>query len=407
VGIPHDNWDVIVAGAGPGGFGAAVAAARAGAKVLLIEKNPFAGGIWTTCGVSVFIDHANKAGLVGELRDRLGAAGAWDERGLKPWGSFYTVEPMKMLLDEMLSEAGVAVRLHTLLIGARRQGRRIVAVETASKSGRETFSAKLFIDGTGDGDLAALGGCGFDVGRPEDGKCQPASMFGLIGGLPEPLPDSQDARKLLREAGSDLSYHGLSFFPQPGQPGIAMLNASHLYGVDATDADSLTRAELAGRRQVHEVVRALRQSGDERFANLFVIFTGPYVGIREGRRIHGLYTVTADDCLAGRRFDDGICEATFQFDVHHVDPAEGRGVAGGKVLPYQIPYRCLLAADAENLLLCGRCISGDFRAHSSYRVTGNAVATGQATGAAAAIAALEDVAPGEVDAHRVSQITPG
>jgi len=403
VGISDDNWDVIVAGAGPGGFAAAVAAARAGAEVLLIEKNPFAGGTWTTCGVSVLIDHANKAGLAAELRDRLGAAGAWGE-WVRPWGALYAVEPMKMLLEEMLIEAGVTVRLHTLLTGVRRKGRRIEAVETASKSGPEAFSARIFVDGTGDGDLAALAGCRYAVGRPEDGKCQPASMFALVGGLPEPLPDSQEARKILQEIGFDLSYRGVTFFPQPGRPGIAMLNASHLYDVCATDADSLTDAELKGRKQVRRVVQALRQSGDDRFANLFVIFTGPYVGIREGRRIHGLYTLTAEDCLAGRRFDDGICEVTFQFDVHHVDPAEGRGVAGGKVRPYQIPYRSLVAADVDNLLLCGRCISGDFRAHSSYRVTGNAVATGQAAGAAAAIAATEQLVPAEVDARRVTRI---
>ncbi len=400
------HWDVIVAGGGPAGFAAAVAAGRQGARTLLIEKNPFAGGTWTAGGLTLVFDHKNKNGVMVELRERLTAAGAW-QRWIPEWSpAVFEVESMKMLLDEMLLDAGVDIRLHTLVLGAKREGRKIAAVETASKSGLESFSADVYVDATGDGDLGARAGCGFEMGRPEDGKCQPGTMFGLVGGWHEPLPSGEETLQiLLADRGLDLSYHGVVIFPQPGQPGIAWLMVSHLYGLDPTDADSLTQAELTGRRQVHDAMAVLRASGDPRFADLFVIFTGPFATIREGRRIHGLYTLTAEDCRAGRSFPDGICEVTFNFDVHHVDPSEGRHLVAEKIKPYQIPYRSLVAADVDNLLLSGRCISGDFWAHSSYRVTGDAVPIGQAAGHAAALAAARKCTPAEIDGSEVSLLS--
>ena len=394
------RWDVIVAGAGPAGFAAAVAAARAGARTLVIEKNPFCGGTWTAGAMCLVIDADGKGGLMAELLDRLKAAGAWARYG--GWADLFTIEPMKMVLEEMLASAEVEVRLHTLLLGARREGRRIASVQTASKSGPEEFAADVYVDATGDGDLAARAGCAFDVGRPGDGKCQPGTMFALVGGWPEAMPPREVVRDVLLGTGFDLSYHGLTVFAQPGQPGLAVLMASHLYGVDATDASSLTEAERLGRRQVHEAVAALRGSGDARFARLFVVSTGPFATVREGRRVRGRYVLTADDCRAGRSFDDAVCRVAFNFDVHHVDPSEGRHLDAEKVPPYEVPYRSLVAADVDNLLLSGRCISGDFLAHSSYRVTGDAVPTGEAAGRAAAIAAAEGVAPADVDASRVA-----
>jgi hypothetical protein len=181
-----------------------------------------------------------------------------------------------------------------------------------------------------------------------------------------------------------------------------MLMASHLYGLDATSADSLTQGEVEGRRQVHGAVDCLRRSGDPRFAKLFVVGTGPFVTVREGRRIHGLYTVTADDCRAGRRFDDAVCEVTFNFDVHDLTPEGGRWLWHESVPPYQIPYRSLVARDLDNLLLAGRCISGDFLAHSSYRVTGDCVPIGEAAGRAAALAARGRIPVGRVDGHALA-----
>ncbi len=416
------EYAVIVAGGGPAGIAAAIATGRAGARTLLIEKNAYFGGTWTAGGMSLIIDYDNKAGLMAEIKDKLTARGAFER-----WhniNGLFTVEPMKLLLDELLTQAGVELRLHTLVIGARNDNHHITELETASKSGIERFSAKVYIDATGDGDLAARAGCGYDWGDPATGKLQPGTMFGLVGGWPEPLPDALDVKRTLLEGGHNLSYTGVTLFAQPGQPGLAFLMQSHLYNLDPTDADSLTRAELEGRRDVQHAVETLRASGKPEYANLFLISSGPSASIREGRRIHGLYTLTAGDCRSGRRFEDAVCTATFNVDVHHTDPqsempyqAYGRpnrilkNVKGELyaewVPPYDIPYRCLVARDVDNLLTSGRCISGDFLAHSSYRVTGNAVPIGEAAGGAAALCAEKGMRPSEVTAAQVKRVATG
>lgn len=397
------EYDVIICGGGPAGIAAAIAASRAGAKTLLIEKNPFAGGTWTAGSMCIVIDHVNKKGIMSEIRKRLETRWAWE-----PWhgGSFglFTVEEMKRLLDEMLMEANVTLRYHTFLFSVRTEGRLIRSISTVSKSGVEEWQAQIFIDATGDGDLGALAGCGFDKGREQDGKMQPGTMFGLVGGWHEPLPKPAHIIKILDSAGYPLSYRGLTLFAQPYQHGIAFLMASHIYGLDSTSADSLTWGEIEGRRQVYNAVECLRKHGGKEFADIFVISTGPFVSVREGRRIHGLYTLTAEDARRGQIFDDGVCEVTFNFDVHDVTPEEGKHLWHEIVPPYQIPYRSLVAKDVDNLLLAGRCISGDFIAHSSYRVTGNAVTLGQVAGLASAIACQECITPAQVDPKKVSQL---
>jgi hypothetical protein len=406
--VEKSQYDVIVSGGGPSGIAAAIAAARAGAHTLLIEKNPFFGGAWTAASMSLVIDYDNKPGLMSEIRNELTARGAFER--WYGWAGLFTVEPMKLLLDDMLAQAKVDLRLHTLVVGAESEGRQISALRTASKSGLETFSAQIYVDATGDGDLAARAGCGFEMGSPDDGTCQPGTMFGLVGGWPTPLPEALEVKTALQAGGYPFTYTGITLFAQPGQPGLAFLMASHLYALDPTDADSLTHAELEGRRQVRRAVEVLHNSGDSRFSGLFLISSGPMAGIREGRRIHGIYTMTADDCRTGRRFDDGICEATFNIDVHHLDPANpepyhpygvpGRVLKavpfelyGEYVPPYQIPFRSLVAKDKDNLLLTGRCISGDFLAHASYRVTGNAVPLGEVAGKAAALCTNRHIHP--------------
>ena len=419
--VKQMNYDVLVAGGGPAGVAAAIAAARAGAHTLLIEKNPFFGGAWTASSMSLVIDYDNKTGLMSEIKNELTARGAFER--WYGWAGLFTVEPMKLLLDEMLAHAKVDLRLHTLVVGAESENRHINAIRTASKSGLETFGAQIFVDATGDGDLAARAGCGFDMGCPEDGTCQPGTMFGLVGGWPSPLPDALEVKAALQAANYPFTYTGITLFAQPGQPGLAFLMASHLYALDPTDADSLTRAELTGRQQVRCAVETLRASGNPQFSGLFLISSGPMAGIREGRRIHGLYTLTVDDCRAGRRFEDGICEATFNIDVHHLDPSSPEpyrpyGVPNRilksiphelyaeYVPPYQIPFRSLVARDMDNLLMAGRCISGDFLAHSSYRVTGNAVPMGEVAGKAAALSAHKRTSPADLTPADLSALKP-
>ena len=165
-----------------------------------------------------------------------------------------------------------------------------------------------------------------------------------------------------------------------------MLMADHEYGVSGINRADVTKATLAARKEIHASVNALRKSGGP-WKTVHIVATPEQIGIREARRLHGRYTLTLEDILAGRKFDDAVCRVTFCIDIHSTNPNKTKGIAKapGKVKPYDIPLRALIAKDLDGLYFAGRCISGDFFAHASYRVTGNAVATGEGAGKAAAI----------------------
>jgi hypothetical protein len=181
--------------------------------------------------------------------------------------------------------------------------------------------------------------------------------------------------------------------------GLFILMANHEYGVSGLDANQITRATLRARAEVHDMVAKLRALGGV-WSDVALVNTGAQIGVREARRIHGRYTVTVDDLVSGARHEDGVCLVKFPVDVHSTNPERGKSVEtvnrAIKSQPYDIPLRALIARDVDGLVLAGRCISGDFIAHSSYRVTGDAVTMGQAAGTVAALAALAGVLPHEV-----------
>jgi len=176
------------------------------------------------------------------------------------------------------------------------------------------------------------------------------------------------------------------------------LMANHEYAVSGIDARDLTAATVRARREVHELAAALRSLGGP-WQDLRIVATGAQIGVREARCIHGRYTVTAADLERGARHDDAVCHVTFGVDVHATDPDQGKGIEAKtfRAQPYDIPLRALIARDVDGLMLAGRCISGDFFAHASYRVTGNAVTMGEAAGRVAALAAGAACLPHEVD----------
>ncbi len=403
--------DVVVCGGGPAGVAAAVAAARSGAKTVLLEMHGCLGGIWTAGAMSWIIDHHDKSGIMQEIWQRLAAVNA---RALNRAGEATNgcdVEKMKLVLEQMCLEADVDIRLHTSVVAAYcdKDGRMQYAA-TESKSGREAFSARVFIDCTGDGDLAAFAGCGFDMGHPETGNTQPMSLICLVGGV-----NADDIRDYFRDddtvgwaAPKDalrMAMETGGYSPSYGKPSLFrirddlfMLMANHEYRVQATDARDITRATLHARQELHDLVDGLRaQEGAWR--NAHIVATAEQIGVREGRRIHGHYTVTLDDMVEGRKHDDGVCRVNAGIDVHSTDPGATRGIEDSpcKTRPYDIPVRALIARDVDGLLMAGRCISGDFFAHASYRVTGNAVAMGEAAGRVAAGAALTGRLPQEID----------
>lgn len=391
------DFDVIVSGGGPAGVAAAISAARNGAKTCLMELKGCLGGTWTAGLLAWIIDHHNKSGIMRELIEELRARHA--SAHISPNSSFpFDVEEMKLLLEEKCLEAGVYIRLHTRVAAAAVDGRRITHVITESKSGREAWSARSFIDATGDGDLAAAAGCGFDFADPETGLTQPMSLLAIISGLRlEEVIDvtngygewGSSKQKLLEEfrsAGVEPSYAFPSLFHIVDD--VFFLMANHQYKVSAINADDVSAATVRARAEVMAQVKALRSLGG-RWKNIRTIATAEQIGTREGRRVKGRYTITVDDITAGAEFPDAVCKCNFCIDVHAPDPDKCKGIVPQKLKakPYDIPLRALVSADYDNLLMAGRCISGDFLAHSSYRVTGDVVPMGEAAGKAAAMAA--------------------
>lgn len=390
--------EVVVAGGGPAGTMAALAAARAGRKVQLLEAGGCLGGIWTRGLLSWMLDSTQKPGLMA----------LFIERVAKDWGDWHgkhfltRPESCKLALETLCLEAGVSIRLHTRVVGAVVDNRRITHVLTESKSGREAWSAPAFVDATGDGDLGALAGCGWDYANPETGRAQPFSLVALVAGLDlDAVADCVrrvsearglgDAKKNLlaeiRRVGAELSYHR-PFMMHAGH-GLYIIMWNHVYNVCAFNAAEVTSATLKARAETHRLVDALRAGGG-RWRNLHVIATADQIGTREGRRIHGRYTLSADDILNGRIPDDAVCMADFGFDVHSTHDALSKANENfGRAKPYGIPKDALIARDVDNLMLAGRCLSGDFVAHSSYRVTGIAAATGEAAGRMAADLTLD------------------
>jgi hypothetical protein len=406
--------DVVVCGGGPAGVAAAVAAARAGANTHLIELHGCLGGVWTAGVLSWILDPAEKPGIMREIVTELErrSAGTW-----RPSRKFAAdPEVMKLLLEEMCLDAGVTVHLLTRVVAAARDSSNRLAVAiTESKSGRQAWAADVFVDATGDGDLAAQAGCGFDVGRPETGECQPMSLIAVLAGLRwdqvAPYTTHQRGKEMLLaemdRAGVSPSYAAPTLIcvregsaeRADARDGLFLLMANHEYGVSATDADQITRATLRARAEVHRMVAGLRSLGGI-WRDLTLVATGGQIGVREGRRIHGRYTVTLEDVIGGARHEDAVCRVTFPVDVHSTNPDRGKAVETVnrtmKSQPYDVPLRALIARDVDGLVLAGRCISGDFYAHASYRVTGNAVTMGQAAGTLAALAAARGQRPHDV-----------
>ncbi len=401
-----EECDVIVCGAGPAGIAAAINAARAGAKVRLLEVHGCLGGVWTAGALTWILDYANKPGLMAEIVRHLEARFAQKHKG----SVAYDVEQMKLLLEEMVSAVGVRVQLHTRVVAALKDKQnRLALVVTESKSGRQAWRAKTFVDCTGDGDLAALAGCGFDYGSPDGGLAQPMSLMALLTGIkPEEVtPFTRELaesggwagpkdrlRAEMEKGGHTPSYAKPTMFHL--REDLFALMANHEYGVSPLDAGQMTAATMRARAELHKLVNGLRGLGGV-WSGVKIVATGEQIGVREGRRIRGLYEVTMNDLAVGVRHKDAVCRVTFGIDVHSTDPTKTKGIEAKPVKshPYDIPYRALVAKDVDGLLLAGRCISGDFISHSSYRVTGNSVALGEAAGAAAAVAALSGSTPRE------------
>ena len=394
--------DVAVAGGGPAGVGAALAAARAGAKTLLVERYGSLGGMWTTGLLNPLFDHRNKGGIVRELVRTLKARGAWRDGGFL---TTFDIEPLKFLLDELMEKAGVDVLLHTWVADAVVEGGEVKGLLVENKSGRGAILAQVFVDCTGDGDVAARAGAPCEKGRPEDGLMQPLTLMFRLSGCQFLQKGSGDLYGLMEKAAKTLNVKLPPFrrpwvIPLPNS-GDAVVQAVHVYGVDATDARQLSAACTAARKEARLLCEIFRQIPELREARL--VATAEQIGIRETRRVVGGYVVSLEDMVAGRRHPDGICLASFGVDIHPIKPADRDHARMPRIKPYHIPYRSLVPRRIERLLMAGRCISGTHEAHASYRVTGDCTAMGEAAGLAAAWCVSKGTTPRAIDGAKLRE----
>ena len=406
--------DVAVLGGGPAGLAAAVAAAREGARVILVEKNGYMGGNATAGLLSYLIGMYASAptpdgtreqvvhGITQEVVERLDARGATYRLPRDP-NVCFDPEDFKTVADDLAAEAGVHVVFHSWLAAAVTEGDTVHAAVLESKSGRRALRAAAFVDATGDADLTAFAGAPFEkghVGSQHPAFLQPVSTLFRVGNVDEARwtahiqanPGDYKFKESAQRAIADGFFDGLPrgdlFYAKLPHAGDGVVSAGRVLGVDGTDADDLTRAEQAGRRQVWQILDFLRRYAPG-FKNAFVSAIAPQVGIRETRRILGQYVLTGDDVVDARRFPDTIARSGSNIDIHN---PSGRGIFGNLDVKrrtlspggtYDIPYRSLVPRGLTNVLAAGRCISADYQAHGSTRLTAQCMSTGQAAGIAA------------------------
>ena len=436
------KYDVVICGGGTAGMMAAVASARAGARTLVIERDGYLGGT-ATFGIpflGFFSGDGNKVvgGLAQEIVDRLVAiggsvghirGGTWRtkegeyeyEFALTP----FDPEALKFVSQEMALEAGVDLMFQSTLIGVRVDKNKIVSACVMTVEGKQEIEAKVFVDATGDAILTWMAGFPTELrgrGRMQNvtniirlGNVQLEKMVeslikgGPIKGLGEwhirlvwgKLLGGEEG--FVHVAGHAELWSGsppLTFTAVRWRKEETSLNITRTIDVDPTNAADISRAEISERRNIEAVVRAMRERIPG-FENAYLVSTSPRVGIREGRRIKGLFTLTEKDVIEGRDFPDGIARGAYPIDIH--DPKGGKTsftfIKGGG--SYAIPYYCLIPKGSENLLVAGRCISTTGKALGSVRLMACCMAIGQAAGTAAALACQDSVPPARLNVDQL------
>lgn len=399
--------DVLVVGGGTSGCSAAIAAARLGARVLLVERYGFLGGTATAamvgcfCGVYTCGPDSTHQVLVGgiprEAMTRLEAVGG----GYKYRHRFQVDhEIFKIVLDGWMAQAGVEILFHATVAEALVEDGVIRGVVVEHKGGREAILAARVVDASGDGDVAARAGAPSEIGDAHGDMQAPTQVF-YMGHVDieraMAFPESE-IRKLLiavTESGEfDFPRVSGSFSPTP-QPGKVHVNMSRVPDVNGIDPWSLTAGTLEGRRQVEGFARFLVKYIPG-FETARVDAIAPQLGVRETRRIMGHHVLTREDVLEARKFDTAICRSSWPIEDH----ARGRETIRLH-LPgddfYQVPYGCLVPLEIDNLLLAGRCVSATHDGQASVRVMGPGMAMGQASGTAAVLSLRSGVPPRRID----------
>lgn len=415
-------FDVVVIGAGPAGLAAAVSAARHGASTLLVERYGFGGGMGTAGGVTNFAGLYGRRdgemqqlvhGVVDDLLNRMDALGGLNlpQDGMQ--GRIrvrsYDVSAYKCAADALLVDAGVQILFHAWAAGVVMDGDRITALLMETKSGRQAVRANVFIDCSGDADVAAFAGVPFELGDGAGSGLFPSTMF-RVGHV--------DADAALAAVGDFKAINGLMAaaagryrFPREGailrpqknpqqwRANVTQIRNARGQAMDATDARQLSEGELEGRRQIAEYFRFLRAEVPG-FAQAEIIEIAPQVGIRESRRVRGHYRLRGDDILQSARFDDSIGINAWPMELHVAGGIEWRFPADPARGFNGLPWRMLTNPQVANLLVAGRCASMTHEGQSAARASGACFAMGQAAGTAAAMAGGEGLATIDVNALR-------
>ena len=393
-------YDVVVAGGGPAGVAAAVCAARLGARTCLVEQTGIVGGV-ATSGLMSHWTGNTRGGIYEEFLERSKDS---DDPALRQ-----TINPDRLqdAFLAMLAEAGAELRLYTFTARPLMEDGRVAGVVCESKSGRQALRAKVVVDATGDGDVAARAGAAFELGRAGDHAMQPMTLMFKLGGVDTAraiFPPSFEST--VEVPAGEIQALGRAELPSPAGhvllyrstlPGVVTVNMTNCTGVDGTKAEDLTRAQIACHAQIAPIVDFLRRRAPG-YERCFVLSSAAQIGVRETRHFKGVETITEEDILAARVFPDWVvAKAHFNFDIHNVEgaglDAHGCQHKFSQREGYTIPYGCLVPEALDGLLLAGRSISGTHKACSNFRAMPICANIGQAAGIAAALAARAGVQP--------------
>ena len=440
------DYDVLVVGGGNAGCAAALAAARTGARTLLVERYGFLGGTATAAMVGPWMTfHSGHDRIIGgiaqEIVERLKALGGspghiHDSSDYVPTITPFDPEILKALLFDVMRESKVDLLLHALVVGTERDAAGAMRGATfATVGGMRTVHARRTIDATADAFVAFDAGCTVQQGDAR-GRVQPASlMFRLshvdmaaVAAYVREYPDQMrtslppgertadtltavaglyDLWHAAQHEGIDVPRELVSFFISPYADEVTV-NMTRVTEIDPLDPADLTRAEIEARGQAMRLVAFFRERVPG-FAKARIAATATQIGVRESRRIVGEYTLTRDDILAARIFPDAIARSAYPIDIHN---PSGSGTTTHRLADgasYEIPYRCLVPQRVDDLLVAGRCISTTHEALASTRLTPTVMTFGQAAGTAAALSIVANVPPRDLatDALRARLIADG